>query len=71
MDEQDEKIMSATADYMWDEMSLMRQYGFTDVEGDLRVEDGVLRADVRGKAPTAAEFITLTFNTETLNGNSD
>jgi len=64
MDERDEKIVSATADYMWDEMSLMREYGFTDVEGDLRLEDGVLRADVTGKAPTAAEFITLTFNVE-------
>jgi hypothetical protein len=64
MDESDAKIVSATVDYVWDEMSLMRQYGFTDVEGDLRVEDGVLRADVRGKAPTAAEFITLTFNVE-------
>ena len=64
MDECSEKIVSATVDYVWGEMSLMRQYGFTDVEGDLRVEDGVLRADVRGKAPVAAEFITLTFDVE-------
>jgi len=71
MDARDQDLVSATADYVWGEMVLMRQYGFTDVEGDLRVEDGVLRADVRGKAPTAAEFITLTFNTETRNGISD
>jgi len=64
MDARDQDLVSATADYVWGEMVLMRQYGFTDVEGDLRVEAGVLRADVRGKAPTAAEFITLTFNVE-------
>lgn len=64
MDERDQKIVSVVADYLWDEMSSMRERGCTDVEGDLRVKDGVLRGNARGVLPKPAEFITLTFNVE-------
>lgn len=62
MDERDEKIVSAVAGYMWDEMAQMRQRGLTHLEGDLRVEEGVLKAEVRGVDSRPAESITLTFS---------
>lgn len=64
MDERDQKIVSVVSDYLWDEMSAMRERGCTDVEGDLRVKDRVLRGKARRTIPKPAEFITLSFKVE-------
>jgi len=61
VDKRDEEIVAAVADYIWDQMTEMRQYGLTCLEGALHMEDEVVRAEVRGISPKPVEFVTLTF----------
>jgi len=62
MGERDDRILETVTAHVWGQMDVMRRSGCTDVEGEIRVDDDVLKASVRAIWPKPAEFIVLTFD---------